>query len=277
MTNTSPFIEDETIPDLRSRIAERRVDWAALPRAGVSEDAESFIRRLLDPRPDCRMTLDAARTHEWLQSVAPGQGRPLTQSPSVESVLQGDESMIDNEQEPEYESAVPGLDGEVVSQGFEQMQLHQDGTPTPTTGKNLQREGSRPLVRRSLVLSQAAEKEGGGGILEPSEQMISNSQAQDLFDENNAAAGPSTRKRKEPPAERSLEVMPEGQEWTTANAPVTDGANGRKKGKADDESSAPRSVRGTRAKGAGGASSDEEPVPKVRRSSRQTPQKPMRK
>ncbi|KAF7979844.1 hypothetical protein HWV62_40589 [Athelia sp. TMB] len=275
LTNTSPFLEDDNIPDLRTRISERTVDWDALDRAGISEEGKSFITRLLDPRPDCRMSLDAARSHVWLASVARQYGyqaelTPSTQpsiQPSIQSSTPSDQPMASGiSGEDSY--VVPGLDGESFSQGLEQMQLH--GAES-TAGNTLRREGSRPLVRRSDVLSQAAEKDDGGGILEPSEEMISNSQAQDLFDERNAAPGPSTRKRKEPPAE-SLMAVPEDEEFQA------DTSNGHKKGKvADDFEGTARSVRGTRAKGAGGVSSDEEPSQKVRRSARQTPQKAPRK
>jgi serine/threonine/tyrosine protein kinase RAD53 len=38
LTNTSPFIDDDTQRDIRIRIAERRIDWSALinPDAGFS-------------------------------------------------------------------------------------------------------------------------------------------------------------------------------------------------------------------------------------------------
>jgi len=268
LTNTSPFLEDDNIPDLRTRISERTVDWDALDRAGISEHGKSFIMRLLDPRPDCRMTLDQARSHVWLSGIAGNLGYRSEPAPPVQSSMPGDQSMVSGIAE-EDSYIVPGLGGESFSQGLEQMQLH--GAES-TAGGALRREGSRPLVRRSDVLSQAAEKDGGGGIPEPSDQMISNSQAQDLLDDRNAAAGPSTRKRKEPPADSSLIAVPENEEVHI------DKSNGRKKGKvADDAEGNPRSVRGTRAKGAGGVSSDEEPAQKVRRSGRQTPQKVPRK
>jgi serine/threonine/tyrosine protein kinase RAD53 len=40
LTNTSPFIDDDTQRDIRIRIAERRIDWSALvnPEAGLSPE-----------------------------------------------------------------------------------------------------------------------------------------------------------------------------------------------------------------------------------------------
>jgi serine/threonine/tyrosine protein kinase RAD53 len=40
LTNTSPFIDDDTQRDIRIRIAERRIDWSALvnPEAGLSSE-----------------------------------------------------------------------------------------------------------------------------------------------------------------------------------------------------------------------------------------------
>jgi len=276
LTNTSPFIEDENVPDLRTRIAERQVDWQALQRANISVDGQSFIRRLLDPRAHIRMTLAAAREHPWLRGYGPIQSRALTRSPSAESITPGDQSMLGADDDSGVAHGYSN--GDPVSQEFEQMQLRQNEVPD---GNRVQREGSRTLQRRSFVLSQAAEDENGGGIMEPSWQMISSSQAQDGVESN--ARG---NKRKDHPMDISLAPMPEDEEWSAANGPPIDGCNGaggsRKKGKGGDnddpaQSPASRSVRGTRAKKASTDTSDDEPPPKVRRSSRQTPQKNARR
>ena len=36
LTNASPFIEDDTQRDIRTRVAERTVDWSCLASANVS-------------------------------------------------------------------------------------------------------------------------------------------------------------------------------------------------------------------------------------------------
>jgi serine/threonine/tyrosine protein kinase RAD53 len=282
LTNTSPFVEDENIPDLRTRISERQVDWSALQRANVSIDGQAFIRRLLDPRPHLRMSLDQARRHVWLQGHGTIQSRAITGSPSVESLAQGDQSMLGPVAEDDFAVDHGYTEGDPVSQEFEQMQLRQNGALNRNV---IQSEGSRPLQRRSHVLSQAAKDENGGRILEPSWQMISSSQAQESAEEN--GAGPSARgnKRKDHPMDMSLMPMPEGEEWPAANGPPGDECNGageHRKGRGGDSADpaqqpALRSVRGTRAKKAGAVSSDDEPLSKVRRSSRQTPQKNARR
>jgi serine/threonine/tyrosine protein kinase RAD53 len=275
LTNTSPFIEDERIPDLRSRIADRRVDWSALQRENISEDGQAFIRRLLDPRPHIRMSLDRARRHVWLQGYGSIQNRALNQSPSAESLAQGDQSMLGSiaDDEPAVDHGY--TEGDPVSQEFEQMQLRQNDA---INGNVIQSEASRVLRRRSHVLSQAAEDENAARILEPSWQMISSSQPRDNGDEN--GAGPSTRgnKRKDHPMDISLTPMPEGEEWSAANGAGEHDRNGRGSDNAEPaQQPAPRSVRGTRAKKAGGGPSDDEPPLKVRRSARQTPQKNARR
>jgi hypothetical protein len=161
--------------------------------------------------------------------------------------------------------------GDQINQDFEQLQLQQNGG-----GDNglPRREGSRILSRRSQVISQAAEDETGGGLLEPSWQMISNSEAMDNAAAENAVAGPSTRGHKRKDHSISgMAPMPENEEWT---GPAIDGGVGpRKKGRGAANTPA-RNVRGTRAR-AGENVSDEEPAQAVRRSTRQTPQKPTRK
>lgn len=275
LTNTSPFIEDEHIADLRERIVDRRVDWSALQRANISVDGQAFIRRLLDPRPHIRMSLDQARRHVWLHGHGSIQNRALNHSPSAESLAQGDQSMLGPIADDEPAVNHGYTEGDPVSQEFEQMQLRQNDA---IDGSVIQSEASRVLRRRSHVLSQAAEDENAVRILEPSWQMISSSQARDNGDET--AAGPSTRgnKRKDHPMDISLMPMPENEEWSTANGASEHGRNGRARDSAEPaQQPASRSVRGTRAKKAGAGPSEDEPPSKVRRSARQTPQKNARR
>lgn len=252
---------------MRTRIAERQVDWVALQRAEISIDGQSFIRRLLEPRPEYRMSLANARNHPWLNGYGPIQERALTQSPSIESITPADQSYVSSI--ADEDTGFGHANSEAVGQGFQDMQLHPDDAPNG----GIQREASRGLQRRSHVLSQAAEGDNGGQIMEPSPQMISNSQAQDEIEENRAGL-----KRKDHPMDMSLAPMPEEDEWSMVNDPLNNGVSGpsvpRKKGKgsADSESN-PRSVRGTRANGV----TEDEPAQRVRRSSRQTPQKSARK
>lgn len=225
------------------------------------------------------MTLAAARQHPWLQGYGPIQSRAFTQSPPIDSSVQGDQSMLgpstgdDAGMSHDYNNEDP------VSQEFEQMHLRQNGVPN---GNPVRKEGSRILRRRSDIFSQAAEDENNGGVMEPSWQMISSSQAQDNAERNDA--GPSTRgnKRKDYPMDMSLTPMPENEEWSATNDPPIDGCNGtgpqvKGKGREEDNTTPSRSVRGTRAKKPSSVPSDQEPPLKVRRSSRQTPQKNTRR
>lgn len=269
LTNSSPFIEDENLPDLRTRIAERQVDWSTLHHHSISPDGEYFIRRLLDTRPLVRMTLADGRHHPWLAGYGEVRDPSLVATPSIESIPPGDQSYLEDD-----DDGYSHNNGDPVGQGFQQINLQSNGA---TNGNGVRREASRNLQRRSHVLADAAGDYDGPRIMDPSPEMISNSQAQEYADEN--YAGPSTgNKRKQ--VDASLDPMPENEEWSAENRPLDDGLNGasasRKKGKgASDLSTNPRSVRGTRA--TRGNSSDEEAAQKIRRSSRQTPQKTARK
>ena len=180
----------------------------------------------------------------------------LVATPSIESNPPDDQSY---REEGDYSYN----DGDPVGHDFQQM-----GIDTPTSGSGVRREGSRNLQRRSHILADAA-GEDGPRIMDPSPEMISNSQAQEYADEN--YAGPSTGR----PVNPSLDPTPEDEEWNMVNRP-SDNAGSRKKGKGvSDPTTHPRSVRGTRA--TRGNSSDDDAAQRIRRSSRQTPQKTARK
>ncbi|TFY79147.1 hypothetical protein EWM64_g4868, partial [Hericium alpestre] len=66
LTNSTPFVESSTSPDVRQRIERRSIDWQVLASAGVSAEAGDFIKRLLETNPANRMTMAAALEHPWL-------------------------------------------------------------------------------------------------------------------------------------------------------------------------------------------------------------------
>lgn len=212
------------------------------------------------------MTLADGRTHPWLAGYGEMRDPSLVATPSIESMAPGDQSYLEEE-----DGGYSYDNGDPVGQDFQQMELQPNGATI--NGHGVQRQGSRNLQRRSRVLADAAE-EDGPKIMEPSDEMISNSQAQEYADEN--YAGPSTGNKRKP-MDASLDPMPEDEEWNVVNRPLDDGVGtSRKKGKgASDLTTNPRSVRGTRA--ARGNSSDDDAAQKIRRSSRQTPQKTSRK
>ncbi|KAH7917308.1 kinase-like protein [Leucogyrophana mollusca] len=76
LTNSSPFIEDDTQRDVKIRIAERTIDWTSLEQSECSARVRDFIRRLLDVDPRTRMSIADARKHPWLLNVRyiPGGG-----------------------------------------------------------------------------------------------------------------------------------------------------------------------------------------------------------
>lgn len=165
LTNSSPFIENEN-QEIRLRILERKVDWHTLSTSAASYEglsdslnpsnssndqwiliinpAQGFIRQLLVPDPRCRMSLTSALDDPWLAQHIPFH---LNNDPSSDH---DDDNMIpDAEPDARMESSVAEM---------------QAGPGTSTNN------GSRPLQRRSLVLSQAAE--AGIRLPEPSLEMI---------------------------------------------------------------------------------------------------------
>ncbi|KAK2463294.1 hypothetical protein APHAL10511_004949 [Amanita phalloides] len=140
LTNSNPFIEDENQRDIRTRIIERRIDWATLTNASVSIEAQSFIRNLLEENPSRRMSLTNALRHPWLTSYV-----------------------------PVYHNLSSSFDSDDISMV----------SSLTTTASKSRSEGSRAIVlqRRSHLLSQAAEV--GNMLPEPSEDMIARAVSQE--------------------------------------------------------------------------------------------------
>ncbi|KAF8623401.1 hypothetical protein AX15_006393 [Amanita polypyramis BW_CC] len=139
LTNSNPFIEDENQRDIRTRIIERRIDWGALTNAGVSLDAQNFIRSLLEENPSHRMSLTNALGHLWLSSYL-----------------------------PVYETLSTSHDDD--------MSMASSLTTVETSNPHLASSRAMLLQRRSHLLSQAAEE--GNLLPEPSEEMIARAVSQ---------------------------------------------------------------------------------------------------
>ena len=109
MTNTNPFIEDDEA-DLKSKVANRTIDWYTLSNTGVSNEgmrsfspsllnfadqdtAQDFVRRLLDYDPQTRMTLTVALEHPWLSGAAEPSNTPSPHNDPQDGVL-ADVSML---------------------------------------------------------------------------------------------------------------------------------------------------------------------------------------
>ena len=220
------------------------------------------------------MTLSDARSHPWLRNYKPmyteAQRRAMTRSlsPDTTSVNASMMSAMDDDSFP---SPIEGGDAG-VSQSLQQMKLdliyaHDDAamadttgasvTPQPDNANRIRREGSRtaPLQRRSHVLSQVADGEGGV-VPEPSWEMIQNAATAHDDAERTPFRG-NKRMHSE------LTPLPEEMEgdafMTGAHTPLGD-ANGvssspaKKRGKgAEDGSSGRGSVRGRGKTGAASA------------------------
>ncbi|KDQ55702.1 hypothetical protein JAAARDRAFT_37119 [Jaapia argillacea MUCL 33604] len=258
ITNTSPFIEDDSA-DLRTRIITRRVDWPTLNNAGVSPQAVDFIQRLLDTRPDHRMSLDAARHHPWLKQYTDARGIVPPVYPRFDAAQQVHPSSSSNtttptSSNPQQPQAGPSSsngapsggaadgdasmimngDGPSPIQGMSHLNLNQASSssqdlsdlpghfPTPPSGNGLRREGSK-LQRRSHVLAEAAENVDVK-LPQPSQEMITAADAAMKTPEK--AAGVKRKASLTPLSEEEDVAM-------VGDSPLSDAIiNGKKNGKA---------------------------------------------
>ncbi|KAI0058110.1 kinase-like protein [Artomyces pyxidatus] len=164
LTGSSPFIEDETVTDLKRRIAERTIDWSVLDSSGVSNACHHFVQRLLDYDPTTRMSLSDAQYHAWL---AP----PKQQETQTFVIPQGLSQTTDDSIEyPDLDSN--GADASMASidgAGLAMDSLNIQSSPAAGP-KGKQREPASnvpgafarvrvPLERRSQVLAREAEEE----------------------------------------------------------------------------------------------------------------------
>ncbi|KAG5642826.1 hypothetical protein DXG03_002057 [Asterophora parasitica] len=195
LTNASPFIEDDTQRDIRTRVSERTIDWGTLANGNISEEAREFIQLLLEDSPRDRMTLTDALQHPWLTSYTrvydhDGVDVLHNEPPTTDSSMISATSSVDS-----FRNS--------VNEGFQNMHIQPgssvpavpgafpDAGPSNGAGtSNVNREGSKtaPLQRGSHVLQKAAEE--GKQIPEPSWEMLAHAAAQQQHDQA-AAAGPS--------------------------------------------------------------------------------------
>ncbi|KAJ7797554.1 kinase-like domain-containing protein [Mycena olivaceomarginata] len=212
LSNTTPFIES-SVEDLRTRIAERIIEWTQLERLRLSEDALDFLRRLLEYDPRYRMKLSEALEHPWLKDYVfahpieyPSRGASSANSTSS---LSQDVSMRTADQ-----LSFTG-EAEAVSQGFEHLKLNGstpgipaaangnvdavaqeeeegEGRLTPSStppGLTLHKKGG--LQRRADVLQQA--EEAGQAPIEPSWEMVTFAQSQGQSQESDDLYRPASQ------------------------------------------------------------------------------------
>ncbi|KAI0762162.1 Pkinase-domain-containing protein [Trametes elegans] len=197
LTMSTPFGDEDADADVKTRIANRQVQWQLLHENNVSQQGEDFIRGLLEFDPHRRMKLADARHHPWLAEQAalhPNvEYRRRTASPEPDSANAVDASMrsvasdgmaLDLQSEPV--EAAPAEGSSTPPMGSQELPDSQNGT---TSRSQLTRQGSR-LQRRSDVISMA--NEIGTSLPGPSQEMRRRAAAED-----EDGAGPSrANKRK---------------------------------------------------------------------------------
>ncbi|KAL6303543.1 kinase-like domain-containing protein [Sparassis latifolia] len=156
LTAANAFLGEDAGVDIRHRIRTRVIDWQMLHGKGVSAEAEDFIRKLLEVRPEQRMSLTAARMHPWLAGQARARGLtaqaqagvqpgPSNLLPEASMSSQHSESMILDA------SMEDAADPPVLGSQASNIGNMPGAYPSSQTG----REGLRgaPLQRRSQVLA----------------------------------------------------------------------------------------------------------------------------
>ncbi|KAH9949119.1 kinase-like domain-containing protein [Amylocystis lapponica] len=247
LTESAPFIEDVDA-DMSTRVRTRTIDWATLRNAGASDEAEDFIRRLLEWNPATRMTLTHARAHPWLRAYHNGHANdtpPPSPHPRAVTPLHAlapDASMRSDGMS--VDMGVPSSDAPMDDE------QEQDSEPAPSQlppipgafpasqPLGLPREGSRvlPLQRRAQVLQASQEQADADGSGESDEE------------EAEEPARPGKRKV----FEAELTPMRESDDELSV-APVDANAGARRRGAA-----AGRGRRGRSVKARGGAGREQE-------------------
>ncbi|TBU44526.1 Pkinase-domain-containing protein [Dichomitus squalens] len=250
LTMSTPFGDEDVNQDVKTRVANRQVQWDYLQECGASPLAEDFIRRLLEYDPRKRMSLTDARDHPWLadQRAAHAASAPPPSAPvsapasqaiaaprrqglvdaSMRSIISNSMSLDDDavmdtgRMTPPY---VPGLGNDEVA-------------PDQILANAIERLPSR-LVRRSNYIQRA--RDMGQDLPGPSQEMQQRAAAEE--EAENLNDPPSSRVNKRKAAldfEASLTPMDE------------EGENDAGAGAEDDP--APAGARGGRTKrGRGGA------------------------
>ncbi|KAK7677517.1 hypothetical protein QCA50_019523 [Cerrena zonata] len=281
LTNQSPFVDPVAASDVKMQIKHRIVEWAVLKQLNVSQEGESFIRELLQRRPEVRMTLADARNHVWLHTVNPTPSEPYVRAgtASAGSAPDRDLSMRSIRDED-------SMDDDQV-----------DASESSQNGPDSQPMGGR-LVRRRQIIEEAAEN--GVSIPEPSQEMLRHAEKENAKYYTGTRHSRPKKRKADSESESPLTSTPEEEDDEEVVAaenmsvlpptPINARAK-RAKAQADSDiemgnTKAPRTKRGGRGGGRGTArgkqarnslpevSEDEETKP--RRSSRlsQSPQKP---
>ncbi|KAI0369626.1 kinase-like protein [Pilatotrama ljubarskyi] len=76
-----PFVKENLMADVRTRVLTRQIKWEPLRARKVSDPCEDFIRKLLELNPEHRMSLIDACHHPWFKVPQPGSRDPLSVPP----------------------------------------------------------------------------------------------------------------------------------------------------------------------------------------------------
>ncbi|KAF7315937.1 Pkinase-domain-containing protein [Mycena indigotica] len=208
ITNTTPFIEN-SVGDLRTKIAERTIDWTQLDNqcwtdhnentVYLSVLAKDFIRQLLEFDPQDRLQLSDALRHPWFHGFRfyyadkikyPPSDEPDMTNQTSSGGLSRDVSMqsvtttFSFSGHSETDSVSQGLqdlrlftqrainrsEPEKEANGFHDHVLNSNGNTPPPTDTPLPTLHKNGLNRRSDVLRHA--KVVGSQLLEPSWEMV---------------------------------------------------------------------------------------------------------
>ncbi|KAI0646002.1 Pkinase-domain-containing protein [Trametes meyenii] len=190
LTMSTPFGEEDMSADVKTRVANRQVEWAIFREYNVSQQGENFVRRLLEYDPRKRMSLTDARRHPWLHTQAalhPQIEYPRrTASPPAIDVMDASmrsiasDGMALDHPQGAIMNADPSNTPPLGSQELPDSQSN--GTASRGT---LSRQASR-LQRRANVISQA--NEVGQALPGPSQEMRARAEAEAEEDSGPARA-----------------------------------------------------------------------------------------
>ncbi|KAJ7140506.1 kinase-like domain-containing protein [Mycena crocata] len=256
LTNTNPFIES-SVDDLRTRIAERLIDWTQLEvlvyNSQLSEEGLNIIQLLLDFDPKQRLRLSAALQHPWFNGFRFDYpiDYPRIDDENISNPASSLSEDVSMRTAGGLSFAAPS-EADSVSQGFEELHLNgsgssthvvpsapnghpasadadadRDTTPPSNTPPGLPNLKKGGLVRRSEVIQEAAE--AGRPLIEPSWEMLNYAQSQSQSQESAELYGPArptaNGDAEEPDADESGAVTP-----TATATPTLANGSGNGKG-----------------------------------------------
>ncbi|KAL0958561.1 hypothetical protein HGRIS_000701 [Hohenbuehelia grisea] len=67
LTMSRPFVKDHKYTEIEMQIWHRKINWEVLATAGISPNAQNFVKKLLKRNPLRRMSSKAALAHPWLK------------------------------------------------------------------------------------------------------------------------------------------------------------------------------------------------------------------